>query len=636
MFKKITQRKVYRTLRPIHFLVLAILLATTAMAQDDGYFTMVIFTDPHVGQSNSTTVEDMQAYTRNMVSMGQDGGPLFTFTKAPKGFVPRADIVFCLGDMDGDSEKQGTTFRSAVQPLTDSNIPFLVIAGNHDLVPDYWNGGDFGLTYAGYLSNACALGIATERFEDAQKKGIEDYTRINDGSGCIQTDPMVFRFHGVRFYLAQTYWFQKLYTKPSLLGKATLYRPDGVIAKLEEYLLTHADEPAIWMQHYPFVAGSDNDQWWTDTNDNGLVYTPNPESQYKTATARKDKMAALINQTSNPYHFSGHFHGYKVSSYTSTANTKHKVKDYVCAAPMGYGGNERGNAYIVLVKDNYGVVEVQQVSFDDRIHTYTIHITGDPTGQATVAYDGQDYADGGTLRAAEPTADLFQPKAITGFASEVSIEGTDINVTYYAAKKTAILNTRLFTLDVPRGRIHYNAAAQYLVNCIDENYDAGAEQWALLKSDRGNYYLYNYGARLFVCSGTTNGYSLHEEPRDPITLCQTGNDNYPFYFMLDDLYFNLGGSRQLTVDSWSTLDDGNQIRMVFAAKASLTDVVAAINQHELAVGIDSTGSTSPTNHGSTSLTNPNGGCYDLSGRPVSTPNTPGLYISRGRKVLVLP
>ena len=614
----------------ILLLVFSVFSVGVAFAQDgaDQYFTMVIFTDPHVGQDNSTTVEDMQQYTTNMVNMGKEGGRVFSFTKAPEGFVPKADIVFCLGDMDGDSEKQGTDFKNAVKPLTDSDIPFLVIAGNHDLVPDYWNGGDFGLTYAGYLSNACALGIATERFEDAQKKGIEDWTRINDGSGHIQTDPMVFRFRGVRFYLAQTYWFQKPYTKPAtIFSKSTLFSPDGVISKLEEYLSTHQDEPAIWLQHYPFVAGSDNEQWWIDTNNNGLVYTPDPASQYTTAAARKNKMAELINQTSNPVHFSGHFHGYKESTYTSTSNTRLKVKDYVCAAPMGYSGNERGNAYIVLVKEGYGVVEVKQVSFDGTGNSYTVHITGDPTEKATVNYNGKNYADGEGIQCDGELIDsLIKPKTVTSFSSEVEVKGYNINVTYYAAKKLAFLNSRIFTLTVPRGLIHYNQDNSDVVNCQTETYPEDNDKWALLKSDEGNYYLYNYGADLFLCSSTAgNGYTMKTEPQDAITVNMTENDLYPFYFKLKDSYFNLGGSRQLVVDDWSTLDDGNQIRAVYAGKVSLTDAVAAINEHEQAVGIEETSMPAKSQEPRAKS------LYDLSGRKIS--GTGGLYITGGRKVL---
>ena len=347
-------------------LLVAICSAFSAFVQaqgtDRGYFTAVVFSDPHISQDGCTSVATMQNYVNNIVKMGKVDGALFSFNKAPKGFVPRADIVFCLGDMDADSEKQGTDFKNAVQGFNDAGIPFIVIAGNHDLVPDYWNGGDYGLTYAGAQSNSCALGIVTSQYEAAQKLGIKNYQRINDGSGHVQTDPMTFTFNGVRFYVAQTYWFQKPYTFPSLLGKGKMYAPDGVISKLESVVNEHKDEPSVWMQHYPFVAGSDNDRWWSDANSSGQVVTPQDATEYDTPTKKKNKLASLIAQTNNPYHFSGHYHYFHNDTYTSTENSKIKVKDYVVAAPFE---DKCGCAYLVLMKENVGVVEIKQVFFSD-------------------------------------------------------------------------------------------------------------------------------------------------------------------------------------------------------------------------------------------------------------------------------
>ena len=343
-------------------------LADTA----DDYFTLVVFSDPHIGQEghDGTSVSDMQKYATNIVNMGTDGGKQFTFTNAPSGFVPKADIVICLGDMDGDSEKSGSNFKSAVSPLTNADIPFLVVCGNHDLVPDYWSGGDEGLTWSGQSCNSTALGIATSFYTAAQSKTnpITDCSRISDGTSHTQTQPMAFMFGGVRFYLAQTYWFQKPYSG------STVYRPDEVIDALQTYLNSHQNEPAIWLQHYPFVAGSDCDYWWTDINSNGLVKVPSPNTTYgtyevddiaSTAQIRKNKMLDLIKQTNCSVHFSGHTHSYGVNTYTSTSDNTKSITDYTVAAP----GVTEGAAYIVLVKKNVGVVEVKQASFQDDTAT---------------------------------------------------------------------------------------------------------------------------------------------------------------------------------------------------------------------------------------------------------------------------
>ena len=390
---------------------------TTLYADDsvDDYFTLVVFSDPHIGQDghDGASVADMQKYSTNIVNMGTTGGKQFTFTKAPSGFVPKADIVICLGDMDGDSEKSGSDFKSAVSPLANASFPFLVVGGNHDFVPDYWSGGDIGLTSSGATANSTTLSLVTTYFNAAKSKGITDYTRINDGTSYNQTEPMVFKFGDVRFYLAQTYWFQKPWGSASLLSNVPVYSPDGVIDALQTYLDSHQDEPAIWMQHYPFVAGSDCDYWWTDVNSNRLVrsvstaygtYGTTDAEIASTAQIRKDKMLDLISQTDCSVHFSGHTHAYQTYTYTSTTDNTKKITDYTVAGT----GATPGAAYIVLVKKGVGVVEVKQVSFRDDsaqdfdtnkpvrlkhipsgkyVSTTTATVTGTSTAQALTLQD---------------------------------------------------------------------------------------------------------------------------------------------------------------------------------------------------------------------------------------------------------
>ena len=75
-----------------------------------GYFTAVMFSDPHVAQDNyeGTSVANMQEFVAEILKLGKEGGKTVTFAEAPVGYVPTADIVFCMGDMDQDSERRGT------------------------------------------------------------------------------------------------------------------------------------------------------------------------------------------------------------------------------------------------------------------------------------------------------------------------------------------------------------------------------------------------------------------------------------------------------------------------------------------------------------------------------------------------
>lgn len=327
----------------------------------DDYFTAVIFSDPHVEQTNygGLTVANEQIFVNNIVKLGKAGGRTLAFSKAP--VVPMADIVFCLGDMDKDSESSGSDFTNAVSGFNTAQVPFITMAGNHDLVPDYWTGDnpDNGLTWGSTAGAGCndkALSIiSTQRTKAAGFGGFTvDVIKDADFAGDVQIEPFAFTFKGVRFYCGQTYWFQKPYKKPQLWSSATYYAPDGVIDALEADAKKNKDVPAVWMQHYPFVYGSDCDRWWVDQNDKGLFIRPTDTSAYITsdliytsnnpdAKAKKDKLASIIKQTKNPIHFSGHVH-------SNATHTYNGVTDMTIGQP--------GNVYLVLCKRGVGVVEV--------------------------------------------------------------------------------------------------------------------------------------------------------------------------------------------------------------------------------------------------------------------------------------
>lgn len=349
------------------------------------YFTAVFLGDPHIGQDghDGTSVADMQSYVARLLKMGQTDGPNYSFSALP-GYVPTCDIAISLGDMDQDSEKSGSNFKSAHQGFADAGVPFITMAGNHDVVPDYWTGEnpDKGLTYGfndgGSYCNDVARGIVEDYCNTAVSRGwISDYEQIVDGTSHTQAKPFTFKFNGVRFYVGQTYWFQKPYTKPGLFSSATYYAPDGVINALSAFVNDHADEPSVWMQHYPFVWGSDCDRWWLDQNDYGLYIKTTDSSEYGTdadlgkwtddATAqsyakkKKDTLSEIIKRTKNAVHFSGHVHSYGDHTYNG-------LRDYTVAATGRNDGGLAG-AYIVLMKGNKGVVEVQRIHVSETVNS---------------------------------------------------------------------------------------------------------------------------------------------------------------------------------------------------------------------------------------------------------------------------
>ena len=365
-------RRLFHSFIPVLAVFLALsIYSVRTNAQE--YFTVVILSDPHLNQNghDGTSVENMNRYIQNIISMGQTGGKRISFTSLPS-YVPKTDLVLCLGDMDQDSMNDHATFEEVFNAFISARIPFLTMAGNHDYVPDYWdNGTDVALTGGdGGIADNEATKATINKFKEASAQlGVEDITTIIDDSGHRQGDPYTFRFRGVRFYCGQEYWFYKPYSVNKVLGYVTgydkYYAPDGVISKLEEFVNLHKDEPSIWTQHFPLVAGSDNERWWLDNNNTGNHIDPSNETAYSTATQKKQKYANLIKQTLNPVHFSGHTHSWATNTYSG-------IKDYTVASP----GRDAGAAYVVLCQEGVGVIEVQQTHFN----------TNTPTVEPTTAY----------------------------------------------------------------------------------------------------------------------------------------------------------------------------------------------------------------------------------------------------------
>ena len=340
------------------------------------YFTAVFFSDPHVDTEDIKNT--LTSQVANIVNMGKEGGKVVTFANAPKGFIPTADIVFCLGDMDEDKEEDasspGQYYKDATAAFNNAGIPFITLMGNHDLAPDYWTGegGSAGLTYgntggSGY--NDKSIAIVKEHRTQAQNNGISEVNIFKDNAlNCdVQIEPFAFLFKGVRFYVGHTYWFQKPYDKPGMFSSATYYAPDGVINALNTYVESHKNEPSVWMQHYPFVYGSDCDRWWVDQNDVGRFIMPKnaSSSAYYTSdksftegnpdvATKKNKLAEIINktksntETGSHVHFSGHVHSSSTQTYSG-------ITDYTIGQP--------GKAYVVLCKEGVGVLDVQEVTF---------------------------------------------------------------------------------------------------------------------------------------------------------------------------------------------------------------------------------------------------------------------------------
>ena len=207
----------------------------------------------------------------------------------------------------------------------------------------------------------------------------ENIEYFTGGSGAWQPSHFTFKFKDVRFYCANNYWFQKPYNKPGILSSATYYAPDGIISALSTFVDNHTTEASVWMQHYPWVAGSDCNRWWLDQNSGGYYITASNSSDYGSSTSgisynneeqanklKKDPLSAIMMKAAGRtggqvQHFSGHYHHFADEIYTSTVSSDNKVRDYTVAAPGN--SSQTNNAYVVLFKRGEGVKEVIQTQF---------------------------------------------------------------------------------------------------------------------------------------------------------------------------------------------------------------------------------------------------------------------------------
>lgn len=360
---------------------------------EDVWFCAVFISDCHTGQTDhdGTSKADLTNIMNNIVAMGQNGTKKVTFTAAPN-LVPKTSIIFCLGDIDQDKGDDGSkgkheNFLAATADVAkDAGIPFIFIAGNHDFSPDYWgsSNSDKGVTYGSTGgSNADDQTITDIKNNNTYWNGLgvfdENIEYFTGGSGAWQPSHFTFKFKDVRFYCANNYWFQKPYNKPGLLSSATYYAPDGIISALSAFVDSHTEEASVWMQHYPWVAGSDCNRWWLDQNSGGYYIPASNSSIYGSSTSgianndpisantlKKDPLSAIMMKAAGRtgdmvQHFSGHYHQFYDAIYTSTVESANQVHDYTVAAPGN--SSQTNNAYVVLFKRGEGVKEVIATQF---------------------------------------------------------------------------------------------------------------------------------------------------------------------------------------------------------------------------------------------------------------------------------
>lgn len=356
------------------------------------YFTVVMFSDPHVDTEDIKNT--VAAKTEAMANIGKEGGQVFTFASAP-WYTPKADLVVCLGDLDEDKPKSngnsnGQFFKDAISVFHENGIPFITLAGNHDIHCDYFNNGDKGMTWGlndgGQYFTELSLNLIKNTYNTAASDGGFTVETIKSNTGA-DNEPghFTFKYKGVRFYCANNYWWQKPWDSPSL-SDAKYYSAKSTLDNLDTFVEGHSNEASIWLSHFPFRAAGwttedASERWWLDQNyqgENGVEsksIVPGGDSEYYTsasftteegkAVANKKKayLADIVVKSKNPSHFSGHAHINHILDMTATDGTK--FTDYTTQpiTSTGESNGMSGNAFVVLCKSGVGVVEVIRTTF---------------------------------------------------------------------------------------------------------------------------------------------------------------------------------------------------------------------------------------------------------------------------------
>jgi len=373
------------------------------------YFTAIMMSDAHLPtnidqrEASFGSVSRMQNVVNNMINMGTADGTVFQFDALP-GFVPTCDIVFNLGDMDWDNvtEASQSNFPEAFSGFYKARIPFVLMTGNHDLNSyttldsAYAAQNDFSLRLVSAYLDTLKM-VCHERNLD-----LGDIKRFRDNTTHTQPEAWTFTFNGIRFYCGQTYFFEHAYAKSG--GNYYRYAPDGIINSLRTFVLDeerhHPATPAVWMQHYSFYNYRSTNvvqgihYYWSDgyggksknktTHDTSVYFTHQKITSDSICLLRtqqkRDSLLSIISHTYRPTFFSGHAHKFLVSDVTDYAcdndlsTNRYFANDgatHIIDYTVTSAGAD-GKAYIVLMKENKGVIEVKEANFSNVSNGITV------------------------------------------------------------------------------------------------------------------------------------------------------------------------------------------------------------------------------------------------------------------------
>ena len=160
------------------------------------------------------------------------------------------------------------------------------------------------------------------------------------------------------------------------------------------------------------------------------------------------------------------------------------------------------------------------------------------------------------------------PKYNTGYGlyTMYNVYATeDVDVTLPVTDLANLSNNKAYTLSTSRSQLVAKSDGSRIAttNDISGTFDENDShyQFALLKNTSGSYFLYSISANKFV--NKTGNLVNYAEP----ILFKAGQNNGTFVLYFDaSHYINMGGSKQLSIDNWSTADEGNSYTITQVAE----------------------------------------------------------------------
>ena len=159
--------------------------------------------------------------------------------------------------------------------------------------------------------------------------------------------------------------------------------------------------------------------------------------------------------------------------------------------------------------------------------------------------------------------------------------GSTAQVIAAAMPISDFVNSKAFQAVAPRATLRADGT-QLLTQETTGNDASSDELFAIIKSDKGNYYLYSIGAQKFVTytGQDIDDVSLVESGMKSMVVTTDGKAGSPYRFKFQSNYLNINSQKNIVISSWGTVDDGNSFQFIDKGAYDLSDAIAAVDNYE--------------------------------------------------------